>query len=441
MRIISLGFPMPGPQVTNHTFANAPTLFDFDAMVVNPQALSQLIEEVIAGSEEHTARSGERVVNAATTPDTIALADLLRDRRDETARLLAQGGLIVCFGYPNVVHHQVAGFTGCDRYFGLPAPAGLQYGEPFLRRGVGAEIIPIEHDHPFGPFLQQYRAKLSYRAYFADDAPGFAQAARVIARSVGGAAVAVELRLAQGRVIFLPPPDRIPSGDARYTFSNALQEGIRQALSLAVTTNPPPWLREYDLPGLSDRQKAAKEKRRELAGARETLAAEEESVVVLDRHRRLLWQQGKYGLEGPVRDALALVGFQIIPKDIDTPAELRLDDSGPNKRVTLLEVDSSDEAVGMNGHYRLRRRLEEAIGLGRPKRGLLIINGHRAQAPSERPAQHEEALRVAAESMRYCIATTEQLFHAVRAALEGDEETVRAFRERLLTTEGVLQQD
>ena len=43
--------------------------------------------------------------------------------------------------------------------------------------------------------------------------------------------------------------------------------------------------------------------------------------------------------------------------------------------------------------------------------------------------------------MRYCIATTEQLFHAVRAALDGDEKTVRAFRERLLTTEGVLRED
>jgi hypothetical protein len=43
--------------------------------------------------------------------------------------------------------------------------------------------------------------------------------------------------------------------------------------------------------------------------------------------------------------------------------------------------------------------------------------------------------------MRYCVATTEQLFHAVRAALEGDQAMVDAFRERLLTTEGVLGED
>jgi hypothetical protein len=95
----------------------------------------------------------------------------------------------------------------------------------------------------------------------------------------------------------------------------------------------------------------------------------------------------------------------------------------------------------MDGHHRLRRRLEGSIAAGRRKRGLLIINGHRAQEPSQRPPQYDEPLRVAAESMRYCVATTTQLFHAARAALSGDVATIAAFRERLLTTEGVLGED
>ena len=441
MRILSLGFPLPGPQVDNHTFANAPTFFDYDALVVNPQALSQFIEEVVEGSGEHATRSRERVVNAPTAPDCVGLADLLRDRRDETARLLARGGLVVCLAYPNVVHQRVAGFTGCDRYFWLPAPPGLQYREPFLRRGSGSELITTEHDHPFGPFVHQYRTKLAYHAYFADDAPGFSDAVRVFARSAGDAAVAVELRLAQGRAVFLPPPIRHPTGDPRYAFSNALQDGIHQALQSAATSRPPAWLREYDLPGLGERLAARDEAQRQLEGAQETLAAGEDALEELERYRRLLWQQGRYGLEQPVRDALALLGFQIFAQEIDTPAELHLDagDNGP--QIALLEVEASDEAAGMDGHHRLRRRLEEAIAKGRPKRGLLIINGHRTQPPAQRGEQYQDALRVAAESMRYCIATTEQLFHAVRATLDGDEKTVRAFRERLLTTEGVLRED
>lgn len=441
MRILSLGFPIPGPQVENHTFANAPTFFDYDALVVDPRALSELIEEVVNGSEEHPTRSGERVVNAATTPDTIGLADLLRDRQEETARLLARDGLVVCFGYPNVVHQRVAGFSGCDRYFWLPAPSGLQYREPFLRRGTGSEIIPTEHDHPFGPFVSQFRGKLTYHAYFADDTPGFAGAARVIARSAGGAAVAVELSLAQGTAVFLPPPARPPTSDQRYAYSNALQDGVRHTLRLVATSGPPRWLGEYELPGLSERLAAREEAEGRLTEAQEALAAAEDIVQDLERYRRILWQEGKHGLEEPVRDALDLLGFRVAPQDIDKPAQIQFDADKRNQQIALLEVDASEEAVGMDGHYRLRRRLEEAIAQAKPKRGLLIINGHRTQAPSERPPQYEEPLRMAAESLRYCVATTEQLFHAVRAALEQDEATVAAFRDRLLTTEGVLQED
>ena len=441
MRILSLSVPLPGAPVDNRTFANAPAFFDYDAIVVDPHALSQLIEEVVTSTAEHATCSGERVVNGATCPETVALGELLRDRQDETARLLARGGLVVCFAYPNVVHHHVAGFSGCDRYCWLPAPAGLRYGEPLLRRGGGSEIIPVEHDHAFGPFIGQMRNKLSYHAYFADDAPGFAGAGRVIARSAGGAAVAVELTLGEGRIVFLPPTARPPTGEARYAFSNGLQEAIRHTLRQASRSAAPAWLSEYELPGLSERITARDAVRTHVEESNAALVEQEEAVGELDRFRSLLWQEGRNGLEQPVRDALALLGFRIAPPEIDTPAQLHLEMKGKGRRVALLEVEAGVQAAGMDGHYRLRRRLEEAIAAGSQKRGLLFINGHRTQAPSERPAQYEDALRVAAESLRYCIATTEQLFHAVRASLAGDEATVAAFRERLLTTEGVLQED
>ena len=441
MRILSLGFPLPGRYVHNHSFASAPCFFDYDALVVHPQALSQLIEEVIDGGAEHTTHDRQRVVNAPSTPDTVGLADVLRARQDETARLLARGGLVVCFAYPNVLHQRVAGFSGCDRYFWLPAPPGLQYGEPVLRRGEGSELMVTEHDHPFGPFLQQYRAKLAYHAYFADDAPGFAAAGRVFARSAGGAAIAVELTLPHGRAVFLPPPARMPTGDPRYTFANALQDGIRQALRQADTSAPPVWLREYELPGLAERRAAVTASQRGLDEAQAAAGTDADALEEIDRYRRLLWQEGRHGLEQPVRDALALLGFRVIAQDEDEPAELWLEGEDRTRHIIALEADASSEAVGMDGHYRLRRRLEEAIAEGKPKRGLLIINGFRTTPPPEREAQYQDPLRVAAESMRYCVATTEQLFHATRAALDGDEKTVHTFRERLLTTDGVLTED
>ncbi len=441
MRILSLGFPMPGPPVDNHSFASAPTFFDYDALVVDPAALSRLIEEVVDGSAGHTTRSGERVTNAPSAPDDVALGNLLRDRRDETARLLARGGLVVCFAHPNAAHPLVAGLAECDRYSWLPPPAGLRYREPFLRRGAGSEFLPAERDHPFASYVEQFRGHLAYRAYFDDTVPAFAGTGQVFVRSGGGAAVGIELAIGQGRAVFLPPPAREPTGDRRYVFSNALQEGIRQTLRLAAKASPPRWLGEYELPGVRERATARDEAKDALAQAREALAGREQAVDELERYRRLLWQEGKYGLEEPVRAALALLGFEIVPQDIDRPAELQLGSGTRDQTSVLLEVDASVEAVAMAGHHRLLRRLEEAIAQGKPKRGLLIINGYRTQPPPERPAQYQDSLRLAAERMRYCVATTEQLFHAVRAALAGDEATVRAFRDRLLTTEGVLHQD
>ncbi|MEX0786677.1 MAG: hypothetical protein WD939_08580 [Dehalococcoidia bacterium] len=440
MRILSLGFPLPGAPIDNHSFASAPSFFDYDAIIADPSALSQLIEDIVEGSAEHTTHAGERVVNGASGPGAVGLADLLHDRQDETSRLLARGGLVVCMAYPNVVHQRVTGFSGCDRYFWLPAPAGVRYGEPHLRRGAGTEVTPVEHDHPFGPYVSRARGKLAYHAYFADDVPGLAGNARVFARSAGGVAVGVELTLEHGRAVFLPPPARAPSADERYDLSNSLQEGVRHTLRLASSAEPPAWLGEYALPELAERFAARDEARERLAHAQDALAGSEETLEELERYRRLLWQEGKYGLEEPVRDALRLIGFRVIAQDIDTPARIDLEERS-DRRVALLETEASVDAVGMDGHYRLRKRLEEAIAKGEPRRGVLIINGHRTLPPSDRPAQYDDPLRVAAESLRYCVATSEQLFHAARAQLEGDEATVRAFRERLMSTEGVLRED
>src|SRR5436190_6452598 len=86
-RILSLGFPLPGTQVDNYNFISAPSFFDYDAMVVDPRSLSQLIEGVIDGSVQAATFAGIPVGNAPTSPTAASLADVLLRRRDETARL------------------------------------------------------------------------------------------------------------------------------------------------------------------------------------------------------------------------------------------------------------------------------------------------------------------------------------------------------------------
>jgi hypothetical protein len=437
MRILSLGFPMPGPQVTNHSFANAPSFFDYEAIVVNPLAVSQFIEEIVSGEREHATRDGARIVNGPGTTGTVALADLLRDRRDETAGVLRRGGMVVCIAYPSARHAGVEGASDCDRYSWIPSPDGVAFEEPFLRRGNGAEIEVADAAHPFARYIRDMRGKLAYHAYFDDSA-----SASVFARSTGGAAVGVELAAGPGRIVFLPPPAKEPTTEQRYTISNGIQEGVRQTLRHASAISRPPWTDEYALPGLTDRAAARSEAQAVVDEAETALASDNKALDEVERYRSLLWQEGRFGLEESVRAALALVGFRVVALDIDAPAEIRVEADDPRERVAVqLEVEGSVDAVGMAPHYRLRARLEEAIAAGKPKRGLLIINGHRTLPPAERPPQYEDSLRIAAELMRYCVATGEQLFHGVRAALSGDDETVKALRERLLTTEGILRED
>jgi hypothetical protein len=116
-------------------------------------------------------------------------------------------------------------------------------------------------------------------------------------------------------------------------------------------------------------------------------------------------------------------------------------DSRTDRQAALVEVAGSEQAVGLDAHYRIRRRLEEALARGSPQRGLLLVNGYRRTPPAEREQQFTNELSLAAGELRYCLATTEDLYRAVQAKLRDDSSTVEGFRERLLTTDGQMAQD
>lgn len=433
MHVVSIGFSLPGPEYENCSITNAPALFDYDAALVNPKAVSEQIEAVIDAGEELRTADGRPVVNATTSPAAEGLAELLRARQEEVMRLLARGQLVVVWGYPNVPHPRVAGFTGCDRYFWLPAPSGFSYTYHLLP-AEGRTVIVTDDTHPFSRYLETYSGTFAYHAYFREDLPGFATGARVFARSAGGAAVGVELTVGRGRVIFAPPPAEMPVGAQRRALATLLLECIRHALMDASAEPPPLWAASVELPGLEEREAAVAAAAEEAATTRAKLQDAETRLHELARFRSLLWEDGAARLEPLLREAFRLLGFDVTPEE--KPAEV----SAEGERA-LLEWDASTEQVEMEGHYRLRKRRETELRKTRQMpSGVLVVSGHRRKEPAERGPQHIEALAVAAESQRYCLMTTEQLLELVRRALAGAPATaLQEIRRRILVSEGLFQ--
>jgi hypothetical protein len=427
-----LGQGLPDAVIDNFNWASALSFYDYDAMVVDPSAgVSQVIESVLRGEGEFQTYDDVPVLDGPTSAESVGLADLLRRRRDETETLLARGGLVVCFGYPDVPHSRVGGFTGAHRFYWLPAPTGCDYGPDYVRAASGRHLSVVDWEHPFANFLDARRNDILYRASFAEGARGF-PGARVIARSSGGTAIAIDVPVGGGRVIFVPAPPQHQTSSERSRFASDLVAAIRNTLLTSAEGNAPDWIEDEKLPGLDEARRSMEDAEAQLDELEAELDKARNEYRGIDRYRRLLWQEGKYGFELPVRDALALLGFSQYSTP-DTPATFSL-----SSEVVYVEAESSGGVIGMDPHYRLRSRIEAKIADdGNPPRGILVINGFREVAPGEREQQYTNSLRVAAESMRYCLVQATDLFEAVRDKLEGKGDAA-AFAKRLMQTEGLL---
>jgi hypothetical protein len=430
-RILSLGFPLPGVRVDNYSFCSAPAFFDYDALVVDPSALSRLIEGVADGSLEAKTFGDKRVLNVPERADDVHLVDMLRRRTAEVQALIERGGVIVCFAHPATTH-QLAGMDPFDDYYWLDDIALM----PIIASGEGSHMEIRDYQHPMATFLLGQQANIAYRAHLIErNLSSTAPCLSVVAQSYGGATIAAELPGYSGRIVMLPALKTIPGGEGRYAMSEALQAGIRRMLGVVAEGRAPHWVPHYVLPGMAERSDAVTDARNAAGGAQNALAAAERSHEDLAKYQRLLWQQGQVGLEDVVLDALRLIGCDVYAHDPNA-LELRVD----GHRV-LLEIEATDDGpVDLAPHYRLRQRIEAAIRRGgEAPRGAIIINGCRRDLPAERKQQASGALLTAAETMRYALIPTVALFDAVAAKLGGDDSLCAALRRAFHETVGLFE--
>jgi hypothetical protein len=431
MRILAIGQGMPDPAMDNYNWASALSFFDFDALLIDPMlGVSKFVEDVARGEGDYKTYDDIPVAEGFTNADAVGVVDILRRRRDETEKFLARGGLIVCFAYPDVAHTRVLGFTGFHRFDWLPAPEGKDFGPDYLKPASGRSVKVLDWEHPFANFLDSTTAFL-YRASIAEGAAGF-PGAKIIARSPGGAAVAADVPIGGGRVIFIPALAVTVTGQQRAQIAANLSAAVRNTLLTEAEGDAPEWIEEVSLPGIEDARTKMDDAEAKLDELEAELDEARNEYRSLDRYRRILWQQGKYGYELPVRDCLALLGATAYGQP-DEPAVFNM-----GGETVMVEAESSPAQVGMEAHYRLRERMEGRISKDKRRAfGLIVVNGHNQTAPEERERQYTDSLRVAAESMRYCVLTATDLFDAVLDKLE-DRGDAKAFLKRIVETEGIF---
>lgn len=410
MRLLTVNYSIPNPEIDNHSVFNALPFFDYPAIVVDPAGISRAIDDLLAGGQHLTA-ANQPVRDDLSTSDAVGLAELLRRRREETIRLLQRGGVVIVFAQPNILHPRVTGFTGCDRYFWLPAPEGTAYREGFLFGADGGGPVEVaDESHPAAAVLNRFAKSTNYRAYFNESSSVFDDLAHVIARSPGGAVAAVEFRVLNGRVVFLP---YIDSTKDRFDLGTEFLKLARTLVRRGGTEPTPPWVENYMLPGIEQGRRELEEAGLAAAHAANVRDAATENLQELERYRDLLWQEG-IPLEEAARAAMAILGYRVTGEP-GSPAGLDCEEY-----TAVLECEGSTDDVGYEAFRRLSRRVEdELVESGEGRKGILVVNPHRLQDPYTRPQGYDDRLLRAAEFQGFALIPAPRLFRLVELALTG----------------------
>ena len=433
MRILTIGYSLPHQQVDNHTVLNAPSLTDYEAALIDPEAITGAVRQLLEGERPFNALDGRPVVNGATTATQLSAADQLLRRADEAERFLEQGGLLLVIGRPNAVLPGVIGFEGFDRYSWLPAPKGDVWNPPHLRAAEGKTIRIVDDQHPLSGVLREYRRHITYRAVLDPAVATARREGRVIAAGGANMPIAAEFPVLAGRVIVTPVFGSL-TGNARARLAQALVDAMAELAEGAAAEDAPGWARSHALPGSEQIEAELDEAEQEESAAVARTAAVRERLALLTSHRRLLWATGP-AFAAAVQDALALLGLE--PATVDEGLA-----ASDGERAVLIEVESSREEVAEWPYVRLQRRLERRLlDEGEQLRGLIVVNGKRSIHPPARRRQHTDALRVACENYGYALLTGETLFALVQRALGVDAERATPFEaagRRLIHGKGLI---
>ena len=100
MRILSINYPLPNANIDNKDIFNAPSIFEYKAIVLDPRAIENSVLKLINNEEDFYTDTGQKVTLEETKNNQINLLALLDRRAMEFKNALDSGSCIIIRTYP-----------------------------------------------------------------------------------------------------------------------------------------------------------------------------------------------------------------------------------------------------------------------------------------------------------------------------------------------------
>ncbi len=218
-----------------------------------------------------------------------------------------------------------------------------------------------------------------------------------------------DLLATSGSMIFLPPPTELSTAEA-------ITELLRDRYGIGTEKEAPKWTQDYTLPRIELARETMRTMQRQIDQLKLNHERAEAEANHESRFLGLLYEQGDDGLEPLVRDALRILGAEVIDPQRRGQEDGRLID--PFGRKAVLEIKGRDNQLPLKDVRQLIDWVSQLQTEGWNK-GILIANLFRNSPPSERENIYASNSLQRATMHHLALVTTTQLFRALQSHQTG----------------------
>jgi hypothetical protein len=413
LRVISVNFPFTSADVVQvESLETRKAFFDFDVVVIRPPRFNH---------------------PESTHSEYQYLESVMNKKQTELDRLFAQGGvLVVVLDVPSTSTFRTGGYSVSATYQVNNYDFLSHDFANCLQSGTGEQV---SFSDPAEPFVTMLKASAVAWTAYITRVPGHPfNELRFFGSAGAGTAVAGKMPYGEGHLIVLP---NLRSLDEPLFFDACAEYRYQRQGS-----NPPDWLTQASLPGLSGIESTIADLDRQLADLNSARERVKEELQVLSAYRKLLYEKGKTQLEPIVRRALDDLGFETTPSELIKGTNYEIDGrTAKGSCPGILEVKGSKKQIGLDelSPFVVKIIADHQVS-NTVSKGILIGNGLCETRPETRLGDAVFSSHALEGSRRNSVAliNSTELYWLCCTLLRGDQVDKSALRELILDGNGYV---